>query len=101
MAIENIIGDCAAFFAGLIRELNGIGIDVDRFSVSHLCYRVSTLAEYENKREELKGFCRAFMENEFNERPVSMLLLRSPLALSDAHHVSLIELPAPRAAHTY
>src|SRR5262249_24524755 len=71
------------------------------YSISHLCYRVTTNAEYEAKREGLKSFSRALVENEFNGRAVSMLLLKSPLALSDSHHASLIELPAPRAAHTY
>src|SRR5262245_34723199 len=101
MPIANIIGDYSAFFGGLISKLMGIGIDVTGFPVSHLCYRVTTLAEYEAKRDGLKDLSRAFVENDFNGRPVSMLLLKSPPVLSEVHAVSLIELPAPREAHTY
>lgn len=101
MTIQGVIGDYVEFFAGLRLSLTNVGIDVTSYSISHLCYRVTNTAEYEAKRDGLKSFCRAFVENEFNGRPVSMLLLKSPLTLSKTHAASLIELPSPRAAHTY
>jgi predicted metalloenzyme YecM len=111
---QSILGDYQAFFVALLGNLQEAGICVKNLPLSHLCIRAATNAEYETKREQLKRLSRAFVENEFNGRPLSMFLLRTPLVMSDAAEsqtssashppgstVELIELPAPKASHTY
>ncbi|MBA3535122.1 MAG: hypothetical protein H0T84_00695 [Tatlockia sp.] len=40
-------------------------------------------------------------ETQFNDRAVSILILKNPLLLEDGFTVSMIELPAPRPVHMY
>ncbi|MBV8802801.1 MAG: VOC family protein [Gammaproteobacteria bacterium] len=99
--IKKIIGDYEMFFSDLLRRMKNVGIHIDDMPISHLLYRTTTLPEYENLRDELKIFCGEFVETQFNERAVSILILKEPLLLEDGFTVSMIELPAPRAVHMY
>lgn len=101
MDVQQIIGDYKAFFSDILVRLTKVFIDIEGMPISHLCYRVTTIPEYEKTRDQLKAFCAAYAETRYNERPISMLLLKEPLVLSEDYSVSLIELPAPRTAHTY
>lgn len=101
MRIEQLIGDYQAFFSDLLYRLKKAGIQMRPQPLSHLLYRVETLHEYENLRDQLLVFCGEFVETQFNGRAVSILILKEPLILADGFTVSMIELPAPRSAHRY
>jgi predicted metalloenzyme YecM len=101
MKIENLIGDYQAFFSDLLHRLKQSGINISGMPMSHLLYRAVTIPEYEHLRDQLKLFCSEFVETQFNDRAVSILILEKPLLLEDGFTVSMIELPAPRAVHMY
>lgn len=101
MSIEHLIGDYKSFFVDLNRRSKEVGIDMHGMPMSHLLYRVREISEYETLRDQLKFFCREFVETQFNGRAVAVLVLEKPLVLEDGFSVSVIELPAPRAVHMY
>lgn len=101
MKIENIIGDYKTFFSDLLHRLKEVGINMHGMPMSHLLYRTSIYSEYESLRDQLKTFCSEFVETQFNDRAVSILILSEPLMLEDGFTVSMIELPAPRSVHLY
>lgn len=100
-AIESIIGDYQGFFSDLLTRMRKSEINIHGMPLSHLLYRTTTASEYEELRDELKTACSEFVETQFNGRAVSILILKNPLLLEDGFSVSMIELPAPRAVHTY
>jgi len=99
--MEQLIGDYKIFFSYLYKHLTEIDIPIEGFALSHLNYRVATMHEYETTRERLKDFSKEFVETQFNGRAVSVFILKEPLVLAKGFAVPLIELPAPREAHTY
>jgi predicted metalloenzyme YecM len=101
MNIEHFIGDYKAFFSDLLHRMKKVEINIKGLPMSHLLYRVVTLAEYEALRDNLKSFCSEFVETQFNGRAVSVLGLKKPLQLEAGFEVSVIELPAPRPVHMY
>ena len=102
MNIESLLKNYGSFFSDLLQRQKKIGIDVpNHIPVSHFTYRVVTQSEYTNLRDQLKTFCAEFVETQFNGRAISILVLKNPLKLENDFSVSVIELPAPRAAHTY
>lgn len=101
MNVEQLIGDYQAFFSDLLHRLKKIGINMSGMTMSHLLYRVRTLYEYESLRDQLKVLCSEFVETQFNDRAVSILILADPLLLEEGFTVSMIELPAPRLVHMY
>jgi len=99
--IEKIIGDYQSFFSDLLHRMKKSGISIAGMTMSHLLYRTVTIPEYEKLRDQLKNYCREFVETQFNGRAVSILILEKPLLLEDGFTVSMIELPAPRSVHMY
>ncbi len=99
--IKELIGDYNAFFSDLLYRMKQADIDISRMPMSHLLYRTATTSEYERLRDELKKHCSEFVETQFNDRAVSILILKEPLRLEDGFTVSMIELPAPRPVHIY
>jgi len=99
--IEKIIGNYQEFFSDLLSRMKKVGINIQGMALSHLLYRTATIPEYEELRDELKNYCSEFVETQFNDRAVSILILEKPLLLEDDFTVSMIELPAPRSVHMY
>ncbi|MBA2657232.1 MAG: VOC family protein [Tatlockia sp.] len=99
--IQNLIGNYQAFFSDLLHRMKKAGIDISGMPMSHLLYRTVTTPEYIRLRDELKNHCSEFVETQFNDRAVSILILKEPLLLEDNFTVAMIELPAPRSAHMY
>ncbi|HJQ14624.1 MAG TPA: VOC family protein [Anaerolineales bacterium] len=93
-AIE-ILGDYTEFFTLQAGRLQKLGIDIEGLEVSHLAFRTETLAEYLVVRQKLELLCSANVENSWNGRPISKLLLQEPLQLSRNATTSLIELIPP------
>ncbi len=90
-----ILGDYTEFYALQAQRLESIGIDIAGFEISHLAFRTETLAEYLVVRQKLETLCSANVENIWNGRPISKLLLQEPLQLSRSAKTSLIELIPP------
>jgi predicted metalloenzyme YecM len=99
--LNQLIGDYQDFFSDLLARIKKSGIDITGMPMSHLLYRTTTQPEYKSLRDNIKELCSEFIETKFNDRAVSILILKEPLVLEDGHAVSMIELPAPRPAHTY
>lgn len=101
MNLGDIIGDAPAFFAGQRQRLTEIGIDISSFPLSHLAYRTPTHDEYLVKRDEIEKFAQANSENVWNGRPISKIVLKEPLKLSDDKSVPIIELIPPVHQRVY
>jgi predicted metalloenzyme YecM len=96
-----ILGDYARFYAMQAERLGKLGIAIAGLEVSHLAFRTASLAEYLVVRQNLETICTANVENVWNGRPISKLLLREPLQLSSNATTSLIELIPPAHQSLY
>lgn len=93
--INQILGNCSDFYIQQSKRLLDIGIDVSDLAVSHLAFRTETFAEYLETRRQLEPLCSANVENIWDGRPISKLLLKEPLPLLSNVATSLIELIPP------
>ncbi len=101
MAMDEIIGDYAAFFAQQKARLAALSISIAGYPLSHLAFRTETLDAYLVIRERIEAFCVANVENVWNGRPISKLLLREPIHVEPGVPVSLIELIPPPHQNVY
>ena len=101
MSMKNIIGDYQAFFSLQTGRLKNIGIDISGYEISHLAYRTESYDEYLQIREQIEQHCIANVENVWNGRPISKLLLQEPLSLGNGFTVQLIELIPPEHRRVY
>lgn len=101
LEITSTLGDCSAFYKQQIARLRGLGIDASAYEVSHVAFRTETLEEYMRVRDALEPQCTANVENAWNGRFISKLLLRKPLVLAPRIGASLIELIPPIHQNEY
>jgi predicted metalloenzyme YecM len=95
------IGDVKAFFELQARRCADLGIDVAELPIGHVAHRSRTWRDYVATRAELERVASANIENVWNGRPISKLLLAESLPVSERHEVDLIELIPPFHQRVY
>jgi predicted metalloenzyme YecM len=99
--VGEIIGDYRAFAAQQHERLLARGIDIRPFILSHLAVRVPEWDQYVHLRTRLEQHATANLENVWNGRPISKIVLATPLEVLDGMSVSLIELIPPVHQRVY
>src|SRR5262245_47281290 len=88
--VGNIIGDYRGFVAQQHARLLARGIDIRPYPLSHLAVRVAEWDQYLHVRTLLERHAIANLENVWNGRPISKILLATPLEVFDSTAVPLI-----------
>jgi len=99
--VGDIIGDYRGFVAQQHARLLARGIDIRPYLLSHLAVRVAEWDHYVHVRTLLERHATANLENVWNGRPISMILLVTPLEVLDGMAVPLIELIPPVHQRVY
>jgi len=99
--LSNLIDDYQGFFLLQRARLGDLDIDISERAISHLAYRTKTLDEYVKKRDAIEQYCLANVENVWNGRPISKLLLKAPLDFGGQFSTRLIELIPPSHRDNY
>ena len=99
--VGDIIGDYRAFAAQQRDRLLARGIDIRPYPLSHLAVRVPEWDQYVHLRTLLERHATANVENVWNGRPISKILLATPLEVLDGMSVPLIELIPPVHQRVY
>ncbi len=99
--VADLIGDYRAFTALQRDRLAARGIDIAPYELSHLAVRVPEWDLYVHLRTVLERHAIANVENVWNGRPISMILLVEPLRVLDGQVVPLIELIPPVHQRVY
>lgn len=99
--LGDIIGDYRAFAAQQRDRLLARGIDIAPHELSHLAVRVPEWDQYVHLRTLLERHAIANVENVWNGRPMSLILLDEPLRVLDGQVIPLIELIPPVHQRVY
>jgi predicted metalloenzyme YecM len=99
--VGEIIGDYRAFAALQRERLLALGIDIEPYALSHLAVRVPEWDHYVHLRTLLERHATANLENVWNGRPISKIVLATPLEVLGGKDVSLIELIPPVHQRVY
>ena len=99
--IADIIGDYRAFAAQQRDRLLALGIDIARYELSHLAFRVPEWGQYVHVRTLLERHASANRENLWNGRPISLILPAEPPEVLDGKEVPMIELIPPVHQRVY
>jgi predicted metalloenzyme YecM len=99
--VGDIIGDYRAFAAQQHDRLIARGIDIRPYPLSHLAFRVPEWDQYVHVRTLLERHATASNENVWNGRPISLILLATPLEILDGMSVPFIELIPPVHQRVY
>ena len=95
MQASELMQDAGPFYRRQVERCSELGIDAGALPVSHLAVRTRTWREYLVLRDEFEERSVANLENVWNGRPISKLLLADPLPFSESASVELVELIPP------
>ena len=101
MQASEILGLVPAFEAEQAERCRERGIDVSDLGLSHVAVRCRTWRDYLAAREALERVSTSNLENVWNGRPISKLVLADPVALAGGRSVSLLELIPPFHQRVY
>ncbi|HSX31604.1 MAG TPA: VOC family protein [Candidatus Saccharimonadales bacterium] len=94
--LQAIIGDYQTFLKNITAEIAAAGFDFDDFSqMDHMCYRVTTHADYKPKKQALMAVGALLGEAQVNGRSISTFRLQKPVRY-DRWRIDTVELPAPK-----
>jgi predicted metalloenzyme YecM len=99
--IADIIGDYRAFAALQRDRLLALGIDITPYALSHIAVRVPEWDQYVHIRRLLERHASSNLENVWNGRPISKILLSPPIEVLDGNVVPMIELIPPVHQRVY
>ncbi len=99
--VGDIIGDYRGFAAVQHERLLARGIDIGPYALSHLAVRVPEWDQYVHLRTLLERHATANDESVWNGRPISKIVLATPLEVLGGKIVSLIELIPPVHQRVY
>jgi predicted metalloenzyme YecM len=98
--LSEIIGDPIVFLDELFGMLEDIELDVEKYEMDHICYRVTSMEEYKKKKAALLPLGELLVESMVNGRLISTFKLHEPIVYKN-RKVYLVELPAPKSSHSY
>ncbi len=99
-ALNDIITDPHVFLEKLFGMIEDIDLDVDKYFLDHLCFRVASEAEYQEKKKELINHGELLIESMVNGRMIATFKLHSPIVFKN-RKIDVLELPAPKPGHSY
>lgn len=95
--LEKIIGDYESFLGNILGRVADDGFDLADFvQIDHMCYRTTSIKNYEDKKIELASVAKLLGETLINGRPISTFRLNEPV-IHSPWRIDAIELPAPKA----
>lgn len=88
------------FLNKVFKELGNVELDIQNWPVDHLCYRVSSVTSYEDRKKDFSLFSTLLVESEVNGRLISTFKLNDPIVYKN-RVISLVELPSPKRGSSY
>ena len=99
-SLNEVIGDPLLFLEDLFGLLDEIELDVEKYELDHICYRVDSVEMYKTKKEELSHLGKLLIESMVNGRMISTFKLLEPIVYKK-RSIYLVELPSPKKSHSY
>ncbi len=98
--LDNILGESSEFLDAIFKNLAIYGIDVSKFELDHICYRVATKNEYLSTKQNLLKIGNILVESDVNGREITTFKLNQPIVYQ-SRIITILELPSPKMNSHY
>lgn len=98
---ERLEAEARAFHTQQVARCAELGIDAGGLQLSHLAIRVPSWRDYVAARDTIEAFATSNLENVWNGRPISKIVLAEPIEVADGIAIPLIELIPPFHQRVY
>jgi len=98
---QDIIGEIPSFVEAVIEESQReLGLDLSKYIIDHVCFRVENQEQYNFYREDFKNLGDLISEAIIGGRPISTFKFKSPVLMGDKS-IPCIEVPSPKDGAVY
>ena len=91
-----MINQVQPFLDKVFHEIKNAKIDLNDWEIDHVCYRTSSLENYEASKNYFSTLGELLIEGEVNGRPIATYKLHKPIAYKN-YLIPLVEVPAPKS----
>lgn len=98
--VTNILGNPTSFLDKIFSYLAQQKIVVDNFELDHICYRVETMEQYQQLKDQLGHLGELLTESQIGGRPIASFQLHQPIIYKN-RKIEVVELPAPKEGSFY
>ena len=98
--VRDLLWDPDIFLEKLFLNLKNDWIDISKYQLDHICYRVETVWEYNTICEQLLWYGKILSEAIINWRPISTYKLNLPIEYK-LREIYCIEIPSPSPHANY
>lgn len=98
--IEKILNSSIPFLEKVFEALEKDKINVSKYELDHICYRVETLERYEELKKELLEYGTLLNEAQIGGRAISTFKLNKSIIFGE-RRIWCFELPAPKKGKPY
>lgn len=99
-SMQGFLGEHTSFLEKIFAALERDRIDVSKYELDHICYRVASEERYRELKTELIEFGDSLGETLISGRAIAKFKLRDPILFED-REIDCLELPAPKKNNTY
>lgn len=102
--MHEFLGDVHGFLTEIFSKLEASGIDVSRYELDHLCYRVETQDQYLEMKHQLGSAGKCLGEHLIGGRPIATYKLHFPIVFEfrdRTRSIACVELPSPKSSSPY
>ena len=100
LSIYQLLGDFNPFLDRIFQYLSAKKVDVKRYELDHICYRVETEERYQALKKSLTSIGELLTESQIGGRAIASIKLKKPIVYKD-RKIWVIELPAPKKGSFY
>lgn len=91
-----MLGQTDLFLDKVFTVLKAEAIDLNDWEIDHLCYRTSSIRNYEEMKDYFSKHGELLIEGQVNGRNIATYKLKNPIVYKQ-YRIPLIEVPAPKA----
>ncbi len=101
LQLTKSIGDFQTFISSILDNMKAQGfVMTDFVQLDHICYRTTSIQNYEVKKTELSSLAQLLGETMVNNRPISTFRLNQPINHL-GWRIDAVELPAPKTGSIF
>ena len=83
------------FLEKVFSRINEQNIDLKSWTIDHICYRTSSIKNYEESKVYFSTIGELLIESDINGRPIASFKLYSPINFRH-YSIPVVEVPAPK-----
>lgn len=92
---KDILPGIEPFLSTILSDLDDLGLDVSNYYLDHVCFRTTSLEEYDQLKDSISAIAQLLSEAMIAGRPIASYQLNEAIHFAN-RKIEVIEIPSPK-----